>query len=222
MAAIDEVRSAVARLNGVLAALDEAAVRAPSGLPGWSRGHVMIHLANFSQAMTRQVDEALAGRLIDLYDGGRPARDAAIEAGAGQSAEELKRLVREATTALVWAWDEVGPDDWARSVRHRESTLRDTVFAGWREMEVHTVDLALEPTSDAWSHEFCLHLLGFLRPRTPDNTRLVLRSGETTCENGTGEPRVLTGKLTDLTAWLAGRTPQGPIGGDLPQLKPWP
>jgi maleylpyruvate isomerase len=222
VAVIQEVRSAVARLNGVLAALDEAAVRAPSGLPGWSRGHVMTHLANFSQAMTRQVDEALAGRLIDMYDGGRPARDVAIEAGAGQSAEDLKRQVSEATTDLVRAWDEVGPDDWARPVRHRESTLRDTVYAGWRELEVHTVDLALDPTSDDWSPEFCLHLLDFLRPRTPDNTRLVLRAGETPWENGTGEPRVLTGKLTDLTAWLAGRTPQSPIDGDLPDLKPWP
>jgi maleylpyruvate isomerase len=100
--------------------------------------------------------------------------------------------------------------------------LRDTVYTGWRELEVHTADLALAPTSDDWSHEFCLHLLDFLRPRTPGNTRLVLRSGETTWANGTGEPRVLVGKLTDLTAWLAGRTPQGPIYGDLPELKPWP
>jgi maleylpyruvate isomerase len=222
VAVIQEVRSAVIRLNGVLAELDEAAVRASSGLPGWSRGHVMIHLANFSRAMKRQVDEALAGRLIDMYDGGRPARDAAIEAGAGQSAEELKRQVREASTDLVRAWDEVGMDDWARPVRHRESALRDTVYAGWRELEVHTVDLALEPTSDDWSHEFCLHLLDFLRPRTPDNTRLVLRSSETTWESGAGEPCVLSGKLTDLTAWLAGRTPQNPIDGDLPDLKPWP
>jgi maleylpyruvate isomerase len=164
VAVIQEVRSAAARLNGVLAALDEAAVRAPSGLPGWSRGHIMIHLANFSRAMARQVEEALAGRLIDMYDGGRPARDAAIEAGAGQSAEELQRQVREATADLLRAWDEVGLDDWARPVRHREGTLRDTVYTGWRELEVHTVDLALDPTIDDWSHEFCLHLLDFLPP----------------------------------------------------------
>jgi maleylpyruvate isomerase len=167
---IREDSSAVARLDGVLAAHDEAAVRAPSGLPGWSRGHVMIHLANFNQAMTRQVDESPAGRLIDLYDGGRAARDAAIEAGAGQSAGALKQQVRAATTDLVRAWDEVGPDDWAPPVRHRDSTLGDTVYAGRRELAVHTVDLALDPTSDDWSHEFCLHLLDFLRPRTPDNT----------------------------------------------------
>jgi maleylpyruvate isomerase len=104
----------------------------------------MIHLANFSQAMTRQVDDSLAGRLIDMYDGGRAARDAAIETGAGRSAEALQRQVREATTDLVRAWDEVGPDDWARPVRHRDSTLGDTVYAGWRELEVHTVDLALD------------------------------------------------------------------------------
>jgi maleylpyruvate isomerase len=107
-------------------------------------------------------------------------------------------------------------------VRHRDSTLGDTVYAGWRELEVHTVDLALDPTSDDWSREFCLHLLDFLRPRTPDNTRLVLRAGETTWENGTGEPRIPTGKLTDLTAWLGGRTPQNPIDGDPPELTPWP
>jgi maleylpyruvate isomerase len=43
----------------------------------------MIHLANFSQAMTRQVDESLAGRLIDMYDGGRAARDARSKQAPG-------------------------------------------------------------------------------------------------------------------------------------------
>lgn len=44
---------------------------------------------------------------------------------------------------------------------------------------MHTVDLALEPTSDEWSTEFCLHLLGFLRPRTPDSVHLILQDGDT-------------------------------------------
>lgn len=63
----------------LLASLDEAVVR----IARWSRGHVMIHLANFSQAMTRQVDESLAGRLIDMYDGGRAARDARSKQAPG-------------------------------------------------------------------------------------------------------------------------------------------
>jgi maleylpyruvate isomerase len=215
-----DVTTSAGRLDGVLAELDDAAVRAPSGLPGWSRGHVMTHLAHFSEAMTRQIDEANAGRLIEMYDGGRPARDAAIEATAGRSAEELKQHVSQATTALLAAWGRV--QDWTRPVRHRDGDLAATVYTAWRELEIHTVDLALKPTSDDWSDEFCLHLLDFLKARTPEGIQLVLDGGESRWQNGTGTPVVLTGKLTDLTAWYAGRTPVGAITGEPPELLPWP
>ncbi len=215
-----DVEASAARLNAVLASLDDEAARAPSGLPGWSRGHVLTHIANFSEAMTRQIGEARAGRLVEMYDGGRPARDAAIDAGSGRSAEELRQHVRAASEGLIAAWNKV--DDWSRPVTHRNSDLAATVYAGWREFEVHTVDLALEPTPDDWSEEFCLHLLDFLRPRTPDDLRLILDAGTTRWENGAGQDRVLTGALTDFTAWYAGRSPVRPIAGDLPELKPWP
>jgi maleylpyruvate isomerase len=214
------IEASISRLNALLVDLDDAAVRAPSGLPGWSRGHVLTHIANFSEAMTRQVEEALAGRLIEMYDGGRPARDAAIEAGSGRSADELRDHVTTAGTGLLAAWAKV--DDWSRPVLHRDSDLAATVYTGWREYEVHTVDLALQPTSDDWSDEFCLHLLDFLRPRTPTGVHLILDAGDVRWENGTGEDRVLTGRLTDLTSWLAGRPLVRPITGDLPDLKPWP
>jgi maleylpyruvate isomerase len=218
-----EVKAAAQRVNDTVATADEAMVRGPSGLPGWSRGHVIAHIANFSEAMTRQVEEALQGRLIEVYDGGRPARDAAIDAGAGRSAADLKRHLLEATTALIAAWDKVGPDDWERPVMHRNSNLAAAVYASWRELAVHTVDLALEPTADGWPPEFCLHLLDFLRPRTPEGIHLILQADDgTRWEAGLGEPRVLTGNLTDLTAWYAGRTPPGPITGPAPDLLPWP
>lgn len=219
-AVIPEVRDAAERLDAVLVEVDDSAVRASSGLPGWSRGHVLTHIANFSEAMTRQVEEALAGRLIEMYDGGRPARVAAIEAGAGRSAEELKQHVSRATKGLTAAWDRV--DDWSRPVLHRDGTLADTVYTGWREIEIHTVDLALEPTSDQWPTEFCLHLFDFLRPRTPEGTHLILQAGETRWEHGEGEPVLLTGTLPDLTAWFAGRTPVGKLTGTPPDLLPWP
>lgn len=214
------VRDAAERLNAVLVEVDDTAVRAPSGLPGWSRGHVLTHIAYFSEAMTRQVEEALAGRLIEMYDGGRPAREAAIEAGAGRSADELKQHVSRTTKGLLAAWDRV--DDWSRPVLHRDGTLADTVYTGWRELEIHTVDLALEPTSDQWSTEFCLHLLDFLRPRTPEGTHLILQAGDTRWEHGEGTPVLLTGNLQDLTAWFAGRTPVNNLTGPAPALLPWP
>jgi maleylpyruvate isomerase len=223
LVALNDVKTAAARLNSVLADLDDDTARADSGLPGWSRGHVVTHIANFSEAMTRQVEEALQGRLVEVYDGGRPARDAGIEAGAGRPAAELKQHALEATTALIAAWDKVGPDDWERPVMHRNSNLTAAIDATWRELAVHTVDLALEPTADEWPKEFCLHLLDFLRARTPEDIHLILRATDgPTWETGTGEDVVLTGTLTALTAWYAGRTPPSPITGPTPNLLPWP
>jgi maleylpyruvate isomerase len=218
-----EVKAAAQRVNDTVATADEAVVRGPSGLPGWSRGHVITHIANFSEAMTRQVEEALQGRLIEVYDGGRPARDAAIESGAGRPAAELVDHLRTATTALIAAWDKVGPDDWERPILHRNSNLAAGIHATWRELAVHAVDLVLEPTADDWPADFCLHLLDFLRSRTPEGIHLILRADDgTSWENGTGQQITLTGKLTDLTAWYAGREAPGPVNGPAPELLPWP
>jgi maleylpyruvate isomerase len=221
--ALTDVKTAVTRLNTLLADLDDDTARAGSGLPGWSRGHVITHIANVSEAMTRQVEEALQGRLVEVYDGGRPARDAGIEAGAHRPAAELTTHLERATTALVTAWNKVGPDDWSRPVQHRNSNLAAALDATWRELAIHTVDLDLGITPTSWSTAFCLHLLDFLRSRTPDTTHLVLQPDDgPTWETGTGDRRVLAGKLTDLTAWYAGRTPPGPIHGITPDLLPWP
>ncbi|GAA2838043.1 maleylpyruvate isomerase family mycothiol-dependent enzyme [Kribbella solani] len=216
--AAEPIRTAAGQLLGLVADLDDPTARADSALPGWSRGHVITHLANFSEAMTRQVDEALQGRLIEVYDGGRPARDAAIEAGADRPATELAAHVTQAVTTLLTSWDKVSEDDWDRPILHRNSNLAAGLEATWRELTIHTTDLDLGVTPASWPTDFCLHLLDFLRARTPEGTHLILQSPTATWENGTGQDLVLTGSLPDLTAWYAGRP--SPVTG--PELLPWP
>jgi maleylpyruvate isomerase len=157
-----------------------------------------------------------------VYDGGRPARDAGIEAGAGRPAAELTDHLHQAITNLLTAWDKVGPDDWTRPILHRNSNLAAGLNATWRELTVHTTDLDLGVTPANWSPEFCLHLLDFLRPRTPEGIHLILQSDSTTWQHGTGEPHILKGHLTDLTAWYAGRPTPNPLQGPTPDLLPWP
>ncbi|RZT19883.1 maleylpyruvate isomerase [Kribbella sp. VKM Ac-2569] len=220
--ALNEVRAIADQLLAVTADLDDATARADSALPGWSRGHVITHIANFSEAMTRQVDQALQGRLVEVYDGGRPARDAAIEAGADRPAAELRSHVSQAVTTLLASWDKVGPTDWPLPILHRNSNLSAGLQATWRELTIHTTDLDLGITPTTWSDDFCLHLLDFLRARTPDNTHLILKSPTHTWDNGTGTDITLEGTFTDLTAWYAGRPTPGPITGPTPDLLPWP
>jgi len=221
--ALSDVKTAAARLSTLVDGLDESTARGDSVLPGWSRGHVITHLANFSRAFTRQVEYALRGELIEVYDGGRPARDAEIEAGAHRPAAELTADLNEAVTALLAAWDRVGPDDWTRPILHRNSTLAQGIDATWRELVIHTSDLGLSSTPDDWPAPFCAHLLEFLRPRTPEGVHLILQPSDgPVWENGTGQDHVLTGTLTALTAWYAGRTPTTPVEGPAPELLPWP
>jgi maleylpyruvate isomerase len=220
--ALNDVHAVADRLLALVADVDDDAARGESGLPGWSRGHVMTHIANFSDGMTRQVEEALQGRVVEMYDGGRPARDAAIESGADRSAADLKSHLTTAVTTLMSSWDKISPTDWPLPILHRNSNLSAGLGATWRELSIHTTDLNLGITPATWSEDFCTHLLDFLRPRTPDNTHLILQSPTLTWENGTGEQVVLKGTLTDLAAWYAGRTSPGPIQGTPPVLLPWP
>jgi maleylpyruvate isomerase len=203
------------RLAKLISTLTDDDARAASALPGWSRGHVLTHLAELAGALTRQVTFAMAGRLVDLYDGGRPGRAAAIEAGADRSAAELVDAVTSSSAGLEAAMSTV--DDWTRPIRYRDGTLTDVALAWWREVEIHTVDLALGYDHTRWTTDFCHHLIESRADRA-----LTIVTPERTWTVGAGEPVTVRGDLTDVAAWLAGR-PHGPVTTSGPaEPPPWP
>lgn len=214
------------RLRGLLTGLTEDAARAPSALPGWTRGHVLTHIEGVGLALARQARYALRGRLIEVYDGGRAARDAAIEAGHGRSAEQLAAALGEALDEVEASWAAVGPGDWERPVAYRDGTLRTAGLAWWRELEIHTADALLGRGPSDWPPQLCVHLVGFLSARVPDGSALTLTAVDSgrSWTRGTGQsPVAVKGRLTDLAAWLAGRLPEQPLSGDpLPELGSWP
>nr|WP_280922023.1 maleylpyruvate isomerase N-terminal domain-containing protein [Streptomyces decoyicus] len=122
----EAVRAAVEtgqeRLRALLPGLGDDGVREPSELPGWSRAHVLSHLEGVALALARQARYALRGEPVEPYDGGRPARAAAIEAGAVRDAAALGHAVRAALAEASAAWAAVGPADWSRPVKGRPVT----------------------------------------------------------------------------------------------------
>lgn len=227
------VRAGHQQLISALAGLTDADARRVSALPGWSRGHVLTHLSHHAQAFTRQTREAQAGRQVEVYDGGRAGRDAAIEAGAGRSAQALRDEVIAACEELDQLWAELAPAEWDLRCGYRDGTLVDGLLSRWREVDIHLVDLVLGATSADWSVDLCEHLLDYLTPRVPAGLPLALHAtdaGRTWTYGagaGAGSDRVLeiSGRLVDLTAWLAGRTPSRPLestSDSLPALDPWP
>ncbi|MFE1174949.1 maleylpyruvate isomerase family mycothiol-dependent enzyme [Streptomyces sp. NPDC058773] len=228
-----EVGAGQERLRALLPALTDDGVREPSELPGWSRAHVLSHIEGVALALARQARYGLRGELIEPYDGGRPARAAAIEAGALRDAAALGDAVRAALAEASAAWAVVGPADWSRPVRHRNGDLRSALLAWWRELEIHAADARIGYGPQDWPRELCRHLLDYLAPRVPADLHLVLTDTDGTPVRRYGcvdAPRVtVCGPVTDLAAWLAGRRPHHPLDcrrpgapAPLPELLDWP
>jgi maleylpyruvate isomerase len=227
-----ELHKAASTVTRLLAKLDDASVAGPSQLPGWTRGHVLAHITGIANAMARQLDYARRGEKIELYDGGMDGRNKAIELAAGHSLAQHTESVTKAVESAVASFDALEPDDWQAPITYRDGTVFDGGQALWRELTIHASDLGVGFGPETWSRPFCEHLIGFLAARVPGEYKLVLQpTGLPQISIGGGSTSIaITGMLTDIAAWLAGREPSlGSLrataaadGVELPELLPWP
>lgn len=111
--------------------------------------------------------------------------------------------------------------------------MLDGGLALWRELTIHATDLGTGRGPETWSRAFCGHLFEFLAARVPEGERFVLQPlglPAVAIEAPGGRSTAISRMLTDIAAWLAGRTPTlGSLrataaadGVDLPALLPWP
>ncbi len=240
-ALLEELHLAAGVVAGMAATLTDPDIKAPSELPGWSRGHVLAHIAGISNAMARQLEYAARGESVDLYDGGYEGRTQAIEMAAGHSAAEHRADVGAALERALRAFDSLdgtgGPETaatagWQTPISYRGGVAFDGGLALWRELVIHAADLDLGRGPETWNRPFCEHLFDFLSARVPEGQRFVLQPlALPPVVIGSGSrSTAVGGMLTDLAAWLAGRTPTlGSLrataaadGVDLPELLPWP
>jgi maleylpyruvate isomerase len=80
--------------------LDDGTARGPSLLPGWSRGHVLSHIARNADSVTRGLSGAMAGQSVARYAGPPGTRDREIDEGAPRSAAELVADVVDSSRTL--------------------------------------------------------------------------------------------------------------------------
>lgn len=215
-------RDATRRLLDHLDELPAADLRQPSLLPGWSRAHVVAHLAGNAQSHVRMLDGCLAGEVREQYEGGREARAAAIEDLAGDPAAAVEEH-RRACAELEQRWDAMTAERWERPVLRLGRGQRAAVglaWARWREVEVHRVDLGAGYGPRDWEPQFAQRLLAELLRRT-DLPPMVIDAGSVSV--GSEGPRV-SGTVAAVAAWLSGRSDGSDLqveGGPLPDLPPW-
>ncbi|MET1065497.1 MAG: maleylpyruvate isomerase family mycothiol-dependent enzyme [Arthrobacter sp.] len=230
---LDELRRAADVVTGIAAKLTDQDVRAPSELPGWTRGHVLAHISGIANAMARQLEYAARGESIDLYDGGHEGRTRAIDMAAGHSIEQHRTDVAAALDRALHAFGTLDGAAWQVPISYRGGVVLDGGLALWRELVIHATDLGTGRGPETWSRAFCEHLFEFLAARVPEGQRFVLQPlGLPSAAIGSpgGRSTAINGMLTDIAAWLAGRAPTlGSLrataaadGVDLPELLPWP
>ncbi|MFD5466478.1 maleylpyruvate isomerase family mycothiol-dependent enzyme [Kitasatospora sp. NPDC127059] len=204
------VRASAERLRTSLEQLTDRQAREPSLLPGWSRGHVLTHLARSADAYRWTFALARTGTAPG------PRADAAelarqLGEGAGRGAEALVADLRAALDGLLRDAAELPAARRAVLVpalagwRHPAWYL---LWRAWRELEVHGVDLNHGLTPSGWPDGFVRRALAetaaTLGARGIPLARVEaedLGSGWTVSGSGP----VVRGPGRVLLTWLAGR-----------------
>jgi maleylpyruvate isomerase len=234
------VREATERLLTAAAELNDAAVSGPSRLPGWSRGHVLAHLARNAEALVN----VLEGRPMYVS---AEARDADIERDAPRPLAAQLADVRDAAARFQAVG--AAPADWNRTVELRNGVTDTAARVPFRrliEVELHHVDLDIGYELEDLPEEFTGREIDFLAQRFTGRqdvppTRIVATGGagatagagagagaagaggEWHTGGKNGDPVTVSGTAPALLGWLAGRRDGSALdtaGAVLPTLPP--
>ncbi len=210
---LHEVAESTDRLLTTVRRLSDDDLRTASRLPGWTRGHVLTHIARNADALVNLAEWARTGRERELYAGGREGRDAQIEAGAGRPVAEVLADLEASSGRLLTALADLPAEGLDRTVRApsgRELLGRDIPLGRVREVEIHHVDLDAGYTPAHWPAAFVVRTLdevtAFHRERGETAVAAVrgTRTGRTWELGGAGP--VVAGQETGILAWLTGRS----------------
>ena len=208
LAVRDDVDRYEAWFLGLARALDPGSLGAPSRCAGWTRGHILSHIARNADALRNCALSATTGRPIPMY-ASQEARDAGIEAGSGRPLDEQVADLEASADRLRPALAALTPDVVDVEVQARGGIM---IRAGivprmrLRELVFHGIDLdsgaSYSDLDDSVVTLLLIDAVARLRgnPQTPSMT---IRTHEGDAYSiGDGVPTV-SGTRAGVLAWLA-------------------
>jgi maleylpyruvate isomerase len=233
---LDRLAASTDRVLATATVLSDAQAREPSLLPGWSRGHVLTHIARNADGMVNLLRWARTGTQTPMYASAE-SRAADIEAGAGRPAADLALDVRESAAALGTEAASMPDDAWTAQVRALNGPPFPALGVLERrlsEVEIHHVDMAAGYSPGDWPGDFIAEALARVAESfagRQDTPHFLVRPADSTRSLliGRAQPGLPTviahGHPGDLLAWLIGRGDGATLtmasGGPLPELPPW-
>jgi maleylpyruvate isomerase len=234
--ALADIQAAAERLLATAARLTDTEVGEPSLLPGWTRGHVLTHIARNADGLANLLRWASTGTEIPMY-ASREKRDADIEAGAGRGADALTADVRDSAAAFAEAAATVPERAWTvlvRALRGDPFPASDVLARRLSEVEIHHVDLAVGYGPADWPAKFVAAALPHVAESFSGDDRApacrVAADGagySATIGPGAhdGPVPLVFGPAHDVLAWMLGRSPGDGLAvrpaSAVPVMPPW-
>src|SRR5690348_12635188 len=140
----DQIDQATQRLLDTARIITEPDLRAPSLLPGWTRAHVLAHVARNADAMRNVLAGVRTGQDRPGYTSAE-AREADIERDAGRQARELAADLADSAMALRTVARQLPGEGWQVPVRMLDPGARfpaaELLTRRLVEVELHHGDL---------------------------------------------------------------------------------
>jgi len=225
------VQDGTARFQAGLSSLDDKALNDPSPLPGWTRRHLLAHVAANADALCRLAYWARTGEERRMY--ASPAqRDAEIQVGAARPAADLRHWVADSAVQLAEDLARLSAAAWRAQVVTAQGRTVPAAEIPWlraREVYVHAVDLGTGLSFADLPEEFLAPLLDDVAARRsaqgtgPGLTLTASDTGAVWQVAGDRSAYPVEAPLSVLTAWMTGRPAAGLRGADgtVPDLPPW-
>jgi maleylpyruvate isomerase len=219
------------RLLRAVGALPDDAFGAPCRLPGWTRAHLVAHLARNAEALTRLATWARTGIDTPMYASAEQ-RAADIESSAAASPDTLRRELVETAEVFDAALAALDDRTWSATVRSALGRPMPATELPWmrvREVWLHAVDLDAGMDVSDLPPDVLDTLLddvtGTLSAREgcPAAT-LAPTDRDRSWELGPDADRVvMRGTAADLVGWSIGRTgsQQLTADGEIPTPPRW-
>jgi maleylpyruvate isomerase len=222
------VDTATAGFLRTAARISDQQARAASLLPGWSRGHVLTHVARNADSLRNLLIWAHTGVATPQY-ASQTAREEDIAAGHDRPAAELLADLAQAAAAFAEQAAVLSGAEWHAEVRGLRGPPHPAWFTLQRrltELEVHHVDLDAGYGPADWPPHFAAGLLDRVAEdfSDADSPGAELRSSDSGAVHRIGPPETeptltITGPTYELLAWLIGRSagenlatkPAGPL-----------
>lgn len=201
-----------AHLRGLMTRMADAAFVAPSLLPGWSRAHVLSHIARNADAMINLLDWARTGVPSPAYPS-REQRDRDIDAGAARPPAAIRADVVESSDRLAVAVRGMPQSAWSArvgdSTRH-DMPASDIPWLRAREMWVHSVDLDVGASLADAPTPMLMELMGdvvaTIGAQCPPMA-LIATDADRSWKVGADGRRVeVRGSAVALATWILGRS----------------